>query len=119
MSDQESAGDPPAVDEPKLPQDLRAWVTEHPDESGYTLRLSRPVMHGEKQLHSISGRRPRARHMRDKRLDAMTSGDWLEVFARSTGTPAVVIDELDAADVVRVIGLIGFFLTDGLPTGPI
>lgn len=99
-----------------LPSGLREWVTEK-EGGNYNLRLAYPVKHGEKLIESIDGRRPCGRHVRDAALSAPKTGDWLDLFARSSGTPTTIIDQMDIADCMRVVILMGFFMGGGQATG--
>lgn len=109
-----AAGGP---EKPELPDNLKGWV-ELKDGGKYTLRLSVPVTHGDQTIESIDGRRPRGKAMRKVPLDRVQVGDWLELFQLSSGTVTAVADQLDGADVMRVVTLMGFFMGDGLATGP-
>lgn len=101
-----------------LPESLAGWVTYDAAAGTYSLRLSRAVKHGDRELSSLEGRRPCARHLRALPVEKPTMGDWIEVFARSSGTPSAVIDQMDGADVLRVVALVGFFIGGGRATGP-
>lgn len=100
-----------------VPENLVGFVTWGEDRQ-YTLKLEYPVTLGSERIDSISGRRPSGRHMRDVPFQDQKAGHYLDLFARSTGTVTPVIDQFDAADVLRIVALMSFFMGGGRGTGP-
>lgn len=107
----------PAADATALPEGLQKFVTLL-DGGRFELTLARAVKHGAEDVRTIAGTRPCMRHIRNWNMRDGTAGHYIDIFASCTGTPKVVIDQLDAADAMRAIGLTVFFLGDGLGTGP-
>lgn len=99
---------------------------EAPLPESLTITLKHPIEKRGKDsgtvlmsLESLTIRRPKARDM--AALDKVP-GDinrMLEMAARLSGEPRVLLDELDTEDFLQVAGAVGRFLPNGLKTGPI
>ncbi len=78
------------------------------------ITLASPIMaHGE-TLTMLTLRRPKARELRSMPMRAnMVMGDLYDVAAACADVPASSIDQLDAADLMQVMEVIGDFLGVG------
>lgn len=117
LDEEQGGADDAEMDLDDVEESLREWVTKI-DESSYRLRLDFPVMHGEKQVTEIVGRRPCGRHMGDLTFSkTMKTAAFVRLFQNSSGTPSAVTDQMDIGDVMRVVALMGFFMGGGRLTG--
>src|SRR5688572_22735180 len=100
----------------QLPENLRQYVTLLHG-GRYEMRLAHAVKEGTRDVTVIEGTRPRGRHVRGLRLTDMKTGDFFDLFERSSGTSSAIVDQLDVSDAMRVVTLMGFFMGSGLATG--
>lgn len=79
-----------------------------------TIQLGTPIeAHGE-TVSVLTLRRPKAKELRDMPIkQGMVMGDLYAVAAACADLPTSAIDQLDAADLMQVMGVVGGFLGVG------
>lgn len=84
-----------------------------------TIKLTNPIVQGSETITSLTFPGSlKGRHVRDMPLTSqMTAGDLLKIASRMCGEPPSVMDELEGADLMDVLSLVGGFLQPGQKTG--
>lgn len=91
-----------------------------PHESG-TVTLYYPIQHGERLIESLTFRPLTAKEMRRSAgtvMDMMSVKSQLDYAGFLSGETSQVIDKLQAADVIQVVGVISLFFGVSHGTGP-
>lgn len=80
------------------------------------IALSKPIKLGSDDLHEISLRSPKARELREMPIkQGLVMGDIYPVAAACADLPVSCIDQLEAADMMKVMEVVSGFL--GVGTG--
>lgn len=80
------------------------------------ITLKHPFDFGSETIESIELRRPKGKDLRTLPAEPNT-GDILNLAAKLGGVTPSVIDEMDAEDVMEVVGAVQDFLLASRPTG--
>lgn len=79
-----------------------------------TIKLSEPIEANGETINEITLTPPRARHFRSMPVkQTLDMGDLLDLASRLSGIPPSSIDQMSAADALKVVGEIANFLVDG------
>jgi len=81
-----------------------------------TITLKHPFNVGSEQITEIKFRRPKGKDLRLLPPEPATS-DILDLAARIGGVPPSTIDEMDAEDVMEIVGVVQDFLPNSQKTG--
>jgi len=82
-----------------------------------TIELSEPIEWGkDNTITELKLRRPKGKDLKNLSSEP-TMGELLSVAQRCAGVPKTVMDDLDGADAMEVVEVIGDFLDSGQKTG--
>lgn len=83
-----------------------------------TIKLAYPVKHGEDTISElVFDRRPKAKDFRGLSAGNLTFDETWLLVSRLTAVPVSAINELDVADVAKVMKGVASFMPDGLVIG--
>ncbi|MFN4328302.1 MAG: phage tail assembly protein [Limnobacter sp.] len=81
-----------------------------------TIDLSSPIKLGGDDLHQVTLRAPKAKDLREMPIkQGLTMGDLFPIAASCADLPVSCIDQLEAADMMKVMEVVSGFL--GVGTG--
>ncbi|MEQ5770004.1 phage tail assembly protein [Halomonas sp. H33-56] len=80
------------------------------------VKLDQPIEHGSDTIRELVIRRPKAKDFRELPADP-GMGDILSFAGDLASQPPSVIDELDVADMLKVVDAVGKFIPGGQATG--
>ncbi len=106
-------GDAAAEAPPTATSDFKDWQQPNIDgKKAITVPLEEPVKHGGQMLTSLTLQPLKGRAMRKLPVDPsrMTVGDVMAISAVQAQVPDSLIDDLEAADLTRVLGVTNGFL---------
>ncbi|PSJ23577.1 phage tail assembly protein [Halomonas sp. ND22Bw] len=80
------------------------------------VKLDQPIEYGSEKIHELVIRRPKAKDFRELPAEP-DMGDILTFAGDLASQPPSVIDELDVADMMKVVDAVGKFMPGGQKTG--
>lgn len=84
-----------------------------------TIVLEDPIAYGSETIEELTLKRIKFKHLRQiDNLNAMTTDQLGHLLERISGQPKVVIDELDAEDMLKIGNELSKLLPAGLATIP-
>lgn len=83
-----------------------------------TITLKEPITRGSEVITQITVAKPKGKHMRLLPTEPATVGDLWPFISKVTAQPYDVLDELEAEDLMALLGEVSGFLPGGLATGP-
>jgi len=87
--------------------------------SGTLIKLTVPIeAHGE-MISTLTLRRPKAKELREMPLrSALKMGDFYDIAAACADIPPSAFDQIDGADVMHIVEVVGGFLDRGTGAPP-
>ena len=82
----------------------------------HTYKLLVPIEFGERTIKELTLERPKGKHLRNLPQNP-SMGHLLDLASKISGEAPPVIDELDGADAMAIVEIIGDFLESSPKTG--